>query len=168
MKKMIDLNDLMEEQLRNMFDGENRLIEALPKFYKNATDQRLKQLLEDYQEKCENQIMRLRQAFNLLYTQKRGEKCDALKALIKEGEELMSRSMDPMVMDAGIITGIQHIIHYQVAGYGAISNYANVLELPQVAALTHQNLEEQKETDRKLANLAEEAINIKAKNVIKD
>ncbi len=166
MKKITDLNDLMEEQLRDMYDGEKKVVEALPKFYNKATDQGLKVLIEDYQEKCENQIMRLRQAFNLLYTLKRGERCDAIKALLKEGEDLMSRSMDSTVMDAGIITGIQHIIHYQVAGYGAISNYANTLDLPHVAALTHKNLEEKKETDRKLANLAEEVINVKAKNVM--
>jgi ferritin-like metal-binding protein YciE len=101
----------------------------------------------------------------MLFLLKRGEKCEAMEAMRKEAKDLMIRSMDAKVMDAGIITALQHIIHYQIAGYGAICNYANMLSLQPIAQLMHENLEEEKNIDRKLAHLAEE-VNLKAKKVL--
>jgi ferritin-like metal-binding protein YciE len=101
----------------------------------------------------------------MLFLLKRGEKCEAMEAMLKEAKDLMIRSMDAKVMDAGIITALQHIIHYQIAGYGAICNYANMLSLQPIAQLMHENLEEEKNIDRKLAHLAEE-VNLKAKKVL--
>lgn len=162
MKRMINLNDLMNEQLRVMFDAEMQVHEALPKIHVKATDPNLRELLEDMKIRNEDQILYLKQAFNLLFRQKRGEKCDAMRAMLQEAMYIIRRSMHPEVMDAGIVTALQHIIHYQVAGYGAICNYANTLGLYEVASLMHQNLDEKKHADRRLANLAEEAINARA------
>jgi ferritin-like metal-binding protein YciE len=165
MKKMVDLNDLMEEQLRDMFDSEKAFSKLLKKVQAKATDEQLKEIVKNYLEENEGQLLRLRRVFDILYKQKRGEKCDAIEAMIREAKDIISRSMDATVMDAGIITALQHIIHYQIAGYGAICNYANTLGHYNVAGLMHQNLEEEKRIDRKLAMLAEGSINIKAKGV---
>jgi ferritin-like metal-binding protein YciE len=165
MKKIYDLNDLMAEQLRDMFDSEIQLTKEISKLQSAASNTNLKEIIVDYIENNEEQVFRLKQAFDILYQQKRGEKCEAMEAMLKEAKDLMIRSMDAKVMDAGIITALQHIIHYQIAGYGAISNYANMLSLYDIAALMHQNLEGEKKIDRKLAQLAEEEVNLKAKKV---
>lgn len=162
MKKLINLHDLMGEQMRDMLDGEKRLTQLLPKMRERATNPVLLRILEDYINSNEDQILRLKQSFIATYRQEKGENCDAMKAMEKEAEDLMKRSMRPEVMDAALITALQHMIHYQIAGYGAICNYANTQGLLETASLLHKNLEEEKRTDRELAKLAEEVVNAKA------
>jgi ferritin-like metal-binding protein YciE len=162
MKKIADLNDLMIEQLRDLYHGENELDELLPKMVEKTSEPRLRKIFEDYLVQNKEQVMRLRQSFEPLYEQKRGEMCDAMLAMTKEARDLMSRSADVHVRDAGLITALQHIIHYQIAGYGAVCTYAKMLGFDQVASIIHKNLEVEKKTDRKLAMLAEEVINERA------
>ncbi len=155
----------MEAQLRDIIDAENNVAAALPAFVLIANDQRLKWIIDDYQEKNNCHITRLRQVFDALKKKHTGVKCKAIHSMLLTSNDLIHRTENSTVKDAVIITGLQHIIHYQVAGYGAISNYANTLDLNEVASLTFKNLEEKKATDRKLAELADEVINIKAKNL---
>lgn len=162
MKKIADLNDLMIEQLRDLYHGEKKLEDLLPRMIANAENLELKEVLEAYYKKCEAQIMRIRQVFELLFVQKRGVVCDAMVAMAKQTESLMDRSENTQVRDASLITSLQHIIHYQMAGYGAICTYAQMLDLDNIAEIIHQNLEEAKETDRSLIGLAEREVNIKA------
>lgn len=162
MKKLINLHDLMGEQMRDMLDGEQRLSEFLPHLKEKATHPVLSRIIEDYIMHNDDQILRLKQAFIASYRKEGGEKCDAMKSMVNEAKDLMKRSMRPEVMDAALITALQHIIHYQMAGYGAICNYANTQGYLDTAALLHKNLEEEKRADRELANLAEEVINAKA------
>lgn len=159
---MTDLNDLLLEQLRVMYGGETHLIKALIVLRANTSDQALADILDNYQDICEDQILRLKRVFNMLYAQKRGEECEAMKAMIRESWKIMDRSTDVDIRDAGIITSLQHIIHYKIAGYGAICNYANTLVMYHVADILHQNLEEEKQVDRKLIDLAEQRINLRA------
>lgn len=162
MKPMVNLNDLMEEQLRALYDGEKRITSALNQTLKKATNPKLKEIIKAYEQINEEQLLRLKQVFNLLFTQKRGEKCVAMDAMVEEVEKIIERSMESAVMDAGIITALQHIIHYKIAGYGAICNYATTLGLYEEARIMHENLETEKWTDRELADLAESAINLMA------
>ncbi len=162
MKAISDLKDLMVEQLRDLYHGENELDALLPKMIGSASEPRLKKILENYLFNNEGQVMRIRQGFELLYTQKRGELCEAMIAMTKETEDLIKRSVEPEVRDAGLITALQHIIHYQIAGYGAVCTYAKMLGFENVAAILHKNLDEEKSTDTKLAILAEEVINERA------
>lgn len=165
MKPIVNLNDLMCEQLRSVYDSEKQLNSRLPQILRQTIDNRLRDTLASFVEEQENNKWRLKQVFEELFLQKRGEKCEAMRYMLNEAEDLMKRSMDPEVMDAAIITALQHIIHYQIAGYGAISNYANTLDLLRVAEKVHMNLEVKKSMDRKLAVLAEEYVNLKAKTV---
>lgn len=165
MKPIIDLDDLMTEQLRAMYDSEIQLRTTLPKILKSAGDENLKELISICLNEEETQVSRLKQVFEIIFKHEKGEKCKAMKVMLKEAKQLVKRSMDQEVMDAGIITALQHIIHYQIASYGALSNYANLLNLTDVAGMTHLNLEEKKAMDRKLAILADERINLKAKQV---
>jgi len=165
MKKIVDLRDLMIEQLRHLYHGEKQFDKALPTLITRVEEPRLKQIVKDYLFDHEDQIMRLRQAFARLYVQSYGETCEAMKVMITEAQDIMSRSADEEVMDAGLITSLQHIIHYEIAGYGAVCTYAKMLGLSDIAAILHKNLEEKKKTDRQLAILAEEVVNEKAANV---
>ena len=165
MKPIINLNDLMQEKLYNMYEGEKRLKKSLPKILLKVTDVRLRSIINIFIEEQENQIWRLKQIFEELFLQKTGGKSEAIKAMLNEAHELISNSMDPEVMDAGVITALQPIIHYQIAAYGAICNYANTLDLFRVAEKNHLNLEEKKSMDKKLVILAEEWVNLKAKEI---
>ena len=162
MKPMINLNDLMEEQLREIFDGEKRLVKALNEILEKASHPKLRETIMEYKQSCDDNVLRLKQAFNLLFTQKRGERCIVMCAMLEEAGGLMERSMELTVMDAGIITALQHIMHYKMAGYGAISNYATTVGLYEVAGLVHKNLDEEKKVDKELAALAESAVNMQA------
>lgn len=162
MKAINDLKDLMVEQLRDLYHGEKELDILLPKAIVSISDPELEEIVDNYLTQNENQIMRIRQAFELLFIQKRGERCEAILAMIKEAEDLMKRSVEPEVKDAGIITALQHIIHYKMAGYGAVCTYAQMLDFDEVAAIIHKNLDEEKYTDNKLIELAEEVINKRA------
>lgn len=162
MKKLEDLKDLMVRQLRDLYNGEKDLNELLPKIVKNTSESSLKQAIDDYLVDNESQVQRLRQVFELLFLQKRGETCEAMKAMIKETNEIIIRSSHPEVMDAGLITALQHIIHYKMAGYGAVCTYAKMLEQFDVGKIMHVNLEKERKADRRLAMLAEGVINRRA------
>ena len=159
MKKITHLKDLMVEQLRDLYQGEKQLDELLPQMIAKAKDEHLVKALEAYYHLNEGQIMRIRQVFELLFAQKRGEICDAMIAMVKETEDLIVRCANDEVRDAALITSLQHIIHYQIAGYGAVCTYSQMLDFDQVAEIIHQNLEEEKATDEKLIRLAESQVN---------
>jgi ferritin-like metal-binding protein YciE len=162
MKEIADLNDLMVEQLRDLYHGETDLHGLLTKIVKSTHEPRLKQIIDDYRVDNESQVMRLRQVFELLFLQKRGETCQAMKAMIKEANDIIMRSSSPDVRDAGLITALQHTIHYKMAGYGAVCTYAKVLERFDIGRIMYINLEKEKKADRRLAVLAEEVINERA------
>lgn len=166
MKKISDLRDLMIEQLRNLYNGEKQFDQALPMLSQHVTEPRLKQIIDNYLFDHKGQIMRMRQVFAHLYVQSKGKPCEAMKAMITESQDIMLRSVDQEVTDAGLITTLQHIIHYEIAGYGAVCTYAKMLGLADLAAILHKNLEEEKKIDRQLAILAEETVNEKATKVV--
>jgi ferritin-like metal-binding protein YciE len=162
MKKIQDLSDLMIMQLRNLHYGEIELIKLLHKMKDLATEPRLKQIMEDYLIENTGQVMRLKQAFELLFIESNEETCEAMKAMIKEADDIMKRIDDAEVKDAGIITALQHIIHYEIAGYGAVCTYAQMLDMENLAATLHKNLAEVKSKDQQLIALAERAVNQRA------
>jgi ferritin-like metal-binding protein YciE len=165
MKKIVDLKDLMVEQLRNLYNGEKQFDKALPMLSAHVTEPRLKRIIDNYLFDHKGQLMRLRQVFAHLYVQSKGETCEAMKSMIAEAHDIIIRCAHEEVMDAGLITALQHIIHYEMAGYGAVCTYAKMLSLTEIAAILHQNLEEEKRADRQLAILAEEVVNEKAERV---
>lgn len=159
MKKITHLNDLMIEQLRDLYQGEKQLDQLLPIMIEEAEDEALASILQAYHQIIEAQVMRIRQAFELLFVQKRGEIGDAMKAMVKKTQGLINRCENPKVKDAALITGIQHMIHYQIAGYGAVCTYCQLLDFENISEIIHQNLAEEKIADQKLINLAEKQVN---------
>lgn len=162
MKSIVDLRDLMLEQLRDLYHGEAYVLKELYELPSKIQDPDLKAVVREYVDVHEDQIMRLRQVFNLQFEQKRGESCETMTALVSNVDQLVKRCEDPEVLDASMITALQHIMHYKIAGYGAVTTYAKLLGYLEEAGILHNNLEAEKKYDRKLALMADSVINRKA------
>lgn len=165
MEKIVDLKDLMIDQLRHLYYGKIELVKLLPKMRDLAHEPKLKQIMADYLIENSGQMMRLKQAFEILYIKSNREICEVMKAMINEAHNIMKRSNDAEVMDAALITSLQHIIHYEIAGYGAVCTYAQMLGMENLASTIHKNLVEEKRKDEQLITLALSAVN---KHAIKE
>ncbi len=160
--EMESLRELFVEQLKDLYSAENQILKALPKMIKSADSKELKSAFEDHLEQTRGQVERLEQIFEELDESPRGKKCVGMEGLIKEGKELMSEDAEPEVLDAGLIAAAQHVDHYEIAGYGCVRTYAQLLGMKSAVKLLQQTLDEEKETDKILNGLAE-SINVEAK-----
>ena len=160
--KMETLPDLLVHQLKDLHSAEKQILKALPRMQEKATHQELKQLLETHERETEEQLRRLDTAFEMLDASSGGELCEAMAALIVEGELLMRDAKDDNVMDAAIIAAAQKVEHYEMASYGCARAYAEMQRYAEVVELLQRTLEEEKNTDAKLTRLAEELINVHA------
>ncbi len=156
------LQDLLIDQLKDLYSAENQLMKALPKMAKAASNPKLRQGFEKHLAQTQKQAERLEQIFEELEVKGKGKKCAAMEGLIEEGQELMSEDAEPEVLDAGLIAAAQKVEHYEIASYGTARTYANVLGMSKAARLLQQTLDEEAETDRKLTELAESSINAEA------
>lgn len=156
------LNDLFVRELRDVYNAERQLIRTLPSMAKKANSPDLSQAIEMHLEETENQAARLEQVFEMLDVSSRGPVCKGMKGIIDEGKETMSDAGEPDVADAGIIASAQKAEHYEIATYGTLCEYANVLGHSEIADLLKQTLEEEKAADKKLTELAEHGINAMA------
>lgn len=162
MKNIVDLNDLMLEQLHRVDNGERKLNALLVEMLEHIKSADLKTIVSDYLKKNEDQIIRLDQVFALLFASENNKDCEVMISMIDEAQDLMKRSSNAGVRDAGIISSLQHIIHYKMASYGAVCTYAQMLDLDNVAEIIHLNLEDEKVTDQELIVLAEKRVNFQA------
>jgi len=160
--KLETLNELLIEQLQDLYSAENQIIEALPKMAEAASSPELKRAFQEHLRQTEGQVERLEQCFEQLDTEAEGNECKGRKGLLEEGEDLMDEDAEPEVLDAGLIAAAQRVEHYEIAGYGCARTYAQLLGLKEVASSLQQTLNEEKETDQKLTELAE-SINVEAK-----
>jgi ferritin-like metal-binding protein YciE len=160
--KLETLQNLFVEQLRDLYDGEQQITKALPKMIEKANHNDLKDALQEHLDVTREQIRRLDQIFNMLGEKASGETCKGMKGVIAEGEGLMSDAKDSSVLDAGIIASAQRVEHYEIAGYGTVRTYATLLGRKDIAELLQQTLEEEKEADQALNDIAE-SVNIEAK-----
>jgi ferritin-like metal-binding protein YciE len=154
--KLKNLKDLLEHELKDLFSAENQITEALPKMAKAAKNPNLKKAFEDHLKETKNQIKRLQQVAEEIGVNIEGEECKAMKGLIKEGEDLINEKADPAVHDAGLIASAQRVEHYEIAGYGTVVNYLEMLEYDEAADLLSETLDEEREADQKLTAIAEE------------
>ena len=161
-KELNSMEDLLCDQLGDLYDAEQRLTRALPKMAGAAHDPKLKAGIEQHLKETEGQVRRLEEAFKLLGKEPKAVTCDAIKGLISEGEEVIKASGDPDVKDAALIAASQRVEHYEIAGYGCARNFALRNGSQSVAALLQETLDEEKATDQKLTEMAEASINPKA------
>jgi len=160
----VEINSLRElyvEQLRDLYDAENQLIKALPKMAKEASSDELRQSIEEHLEQTRGQAERLEQIFEQLGEKPKGKKCKGMQGLLEEGKETLEEDMEEDTKDAAIIAAAQRVEHYEISGYGTARTYANLLGESEAAELLEETLNEEKETDHKLTQLAEE-INVEA------
>jgi len=156
------LKDLFIDELRDLYDAETQITAALPKLIAKAEYPQLKTALQEHLEVTRGQIQRLEKIFQHLGEKPTGETCKGMKGLIKEGDDMSGRDGAPSVIDAAIISSAQRVEHYEIAGYGTVRTYAELLGENDFASLLQQTLDEEKEADQTLNEIAK-TINVQAR-----
>lgn len=156
------LRDLFEDELKDIYWAEQAILKSMPKLIDNATSEELADALNTHMKQTENQIKRLEQVFKAVDIPPEAKKCEAMAGLIKEAEEIIKETEQGMVRDAAIISGAQKIEHYEIASYGTLSSFAHTLDEMDAYDLLEETLDEEKETDSLLTEIAESSINIEA------
>ncbi|HWN87485.1 MAG TPA: ferritin-like domain-containing protein [Chitinophagaceae bacterium] len=157
------LEKFFEDSLKDIYWAEKQLTKALPKMQKAATTDELKNAIEEHTKQTEEHVSRLEQVFELLGKKAQAKKCEAMEGLVKEGESIVEETEDgSMTRDVGIIMAAQKVEHYEIATYGGLVQLATTMGKDDVAELLNQTLEEEKETDQLLTEIAENNINWEA------
>ena len=157
------LEKFFHESLKDIYWAEKHLTKALPKMMKAATTDELKSAIELHIEQTVGQIQRLEQVFEIIGKKAQAKKCDAMEGLIKEGESIVEETeAGSMTRDVGIIMAAQKVEHYEIATYGGLESLARTLGLDDAAALFAETLQEEKDTDSGLSEIAENNINWEA------
>ena len=162
MTRLNSLNDLFIFELKDLYSAETQLIDALPKMSEAANDQQLKNAFTHHLEETRKQKERLEKIGKELNVDLSGETCEAMKGLVKEGEEIIKSKADSTVKDAGLIAAAQRVEHYEMAGYGTVRNFAKRLGHDPIADLLDETLNEEKEADSKLNEVAITHVNAEA------
>lgn len=154
------LKDFFIDSLKDLYWAEKNLVKAIPRMAKKATSDELRSALESHLAETENQVIKLEQVFASIDEKATAKKCEAMEGLIKEAESIISDTEDgTMTRDVGIIAAAQKVEHYEIASYGTIRTLADVLGLPEASELLNQILEEEKNADSLLTQIAEGFIN---------
>jgi len=153
------LEDVFRHELKDLYDAEHRIIEALPQMADKASNSKLKEAFEDHLRQTEKHVERLESIFEHLGIDAERVKCDAMVGLIKEGSAVLSAEGDADAIDAGLIASAQKVEHYEIASYGTVRSFARRLHNQYVAELCEQTLEEEKSTDELLTEIAESSVN---------
>jgi ferritin-like metal-binding protein YciE len=157
------LMTLFENELKDIYWAEKALVKALPKMMKKASSDQLIEALENHLEETEGQVTKLERVFELIGKKAVAKKCEAMDGLIKESEEIMKESEEGAMRDAGIISAAQKVEHYEIASYGTLRVFARTLNLDEeVASILDEILEEEKNADVTLTEIAESTINVEA------
>ncbi len=151
------LRELYVDELKDLFSAEKQITKALPKMAKAASSEALRRGFEEHLKQTKGHVQRLEEIFAMLNAKAGGKKCVGMEGLIQEGTELMGEDFQGGVMDAALISAAQRVEHYEIAAYGTVSAYADLLGESQQASLLRQTLEEERETDEKLTELSKHA-----------
>ena len=156
------LRGLFENELKDIYWAEKALTKAIPKMIKNATSEELIDALTGHLSETEEQVTRIEEVFEVIGVKAQAKKCEAMAGLIKEAEEIMSETEKGVVRDAGIILAAQKVEHYEIATYGTLVSFARILGEDKIVSLLVETLDEEKEADAKLTEIAEAIINVEA------
>jgi ferritin-like metal-binding protein YciE len=163
MAKLNSLQELLVEELKDLYDAEHQLTKALPKMAQAATNPQLQNAFNQHLTETEGHVTRLEQVFQALGEQPSRKTCKAMKGLVEEGSEVIEEKMDPEVKDAALIASAQRVEHYEIAGYGAARTFAQTLGQNDVAQMLQQILNEEGNADKKLTQIAESRVNQQAR-----
>jgi ferritin-like metal-binding protein YciE len=159
---MNTMNDLLLTFMQDVYYAERQILKALPKLAKAAQNEELKNALMQHREETQGQVERLQRAFEALGKRARGQTCEAINGLIEEGDEIIEQFEPGIVRDAGILACAQAVEHYEMARYGTLVAWANELGSEEIGRLMLATLEEEKQADTKLNELAKQEINREA------
>jgi len=157
------LQELYVEQLRDLYSAENQLVKALPKMAKAAQSEALRRGFEQHLAQTKGHVDRLEQIFSAMDESPKGSKCAGMEGLVEEGEEVIREQSGSDALDSGLIASAQRVEHYEIAGYGTVRTFAELLGDDEAVNLLQQTLDEEKETDEKLTELAKQ-VNAQAMN----
>jgi ferritin-like metal-binding protein YciE len=159
MRNIDSLEELLQDELKDIYDAEKQLTKTLPKLAKKATSAELKDALEAHLRQTERHVERIEEAFEQLGMPARGKKCEGMQHLIAEGDDAIAGADDDAARDAVMIASAQKVEHYEIATYGTLRTWATLLGKPEVAALLEETLDEEKEADQNLTEIAESFVN---------
>lgn len=159
---MQTLHDLYVDELQDLYSAEQQILRALPKMVKGVQSPQLQNAFNEHYEQTKRQVERLDRIFEELGTNPGGKQCKGMQGVIADGDEILQENGNPMVKDAGLLSAAQHVEHYEMAGYGSVRTYAQMLGYDDAARALQQTLNEEGETDHKLTRLAESLINPEA------
>jgi ferritin-like metal-binding protein YciE len=151
-----NLKNLYVDELRDLYNSEHQLIKALPKMAKAASSDALRKGFEEHLEQTKRHATRLEQVLSGLGEPVTGKKCKGMAGIVAEGGEMMSEDFDAALMDAALISAAQRVEHCEIAAYGAVHAYAQLMGESEAASLLQQTLDEEKKTDQKLTELSKE------------
>ncbi|HEX2971948.1 MAG TPA: ferritin-like domain-containing protein [Tepidisphaeraceae bacterium] len=156
------LSDLFVHELKDLYDAEHRLIDALPDMANAAVSADLKQAFSSHLEQTRDHVRRLEEVFRGINCEPDREACKAMKGIVDEGSDIVSAKGDTKVRDAGLIAAAQRAEHYEMAGYGSARTFAKQLGRDDLAQILQSILNEEGEADKKLTSLAESHVNWEA------
>lgn len=159
---MENLQKLFVDELRDVLSAEKQLVKALPKMAKAASSEKLSRGFEKHLKETEGHVTRLEQVFESIDETARAKTCKAMQGLVEEGAEIIEEDAEPDVKDAALIAAAQKVEHYEIATYGTLVTWAELLGHKKASKLLGQTLDEEKTTDQKLTELAEAGINSEA------
>jgi len=162
--EMESLRDLFIDQLKDIYSAETQVTKALPKMAKAASSTELQNAFRTHLEETQTQLRRLDEIFSGLGKNPKGKKCKGMQGLIEEGQELLEEDAEPEVLDAGLIAAAQKVEHYEISAYGTARAYARILGEEKAASLLDQTLQEESKTNEMLNQLAEDHINVQARD----
>jgi ferritin-like metal-binding protein YciE len=159
------MKTLFTNELKDVLNAERQLVQALPKMARAAESQELQNAFTDHLKETEGHVIRLEKIFGLIGETARGKKCKGMEGLLEEGKEIMEEGGEGSVVDAALISAAQRVEHYEIAAYGCLRSYADLLGLDEAVALLDETLAEEEAADEKLSSLAEGGINESALSV---
>ena len=156
------LNKLFEDELKDMYWAEKALTKALPKMIKKATANELVEALENHLAETEEHVNRVEKVFTLLGKDARGKKCEGMEGIVKEADEVIGEAEEGAMRDAAIISAAQKAEHYEIASYGTLCAFAQTMGFGEGATILQSILEEEKQADETLTEVATTAVNFEA------
>ena len=155
-------DDLFVHQLQDIYYAENQIVKTLPKMIEKATDVQLKEGFAKHLEETRTHVSRLEQVFEMHGAEIKAVDCPAIDGILEEGDEVSGDIDDKMVLDAALAAAAQAVEHYEIARYGTLIAWAKRLGRSDCASVLQKTLDEEKATDRKLTEIAESKLNLKA------
>ncbi len=161
-KDIKTMDDLFIHTLRDIYYAESKIAKSLPEMIEKASDAKLKQGLKTHLNETQNHIARLQEVFRMQGVEIEGVDCPAIDGILEEADDVAGEVSGSQVLDAALIAAAQAVEHYEITRYGSLIAWANRLGRPECARILDKTLEEEKATDRKLTELAEQGVNVRA------